>query len=94
VLAPFGIPVFVITGWDLLKREENVTPIGRLFGRPERAASLNAFYRGYRDLLTRRLEGVARKRVYIEEVGDDKALLKGSGSHDMGGIGGGMASAR
>lgn len=89
-LAPFGIPVFVITGWDLLKHEENVTLLGRLFEKPERAAELNAFYRGYRDLLAARLSGVARKRVYIEEVGDYKALLKGSGWHDMVEIGGGI----
>lgn len=90
VLAPFKIPVFVVTGWDVLKHEWNVTTLGRLLDRPERAAKLNAFYRGYRGLLDQRLTGVARKRVYIEEVGDFKALLKGSGWHDMVETGGGI----
>ncbi len=90
VLAPFGIPVFVLTGWDLLKHEWNVDLIGRLFNQPARAAKLNAFYRGYRDLLATRLKDVARKRVYIEEVGDYKTLLKGSGWHDMVETGGGI----
>jgi iron complex transport system substrate-binding protein len=82
--------VFVITGWDVLKHEWNVALLGRLLARPERAAKLNAFYRGYRDLLETRLLGVPRKRVYIEEVGDYKALLKGSGWHDMVETGGGV----
>jgi iron complex transport system substrate-binding protein len=90
VLAPFHIPVFVITGWDVLKHEWNVDLLGRLFAQPERAVKLNAFYRGYRDLLKTRLEGVTRKRVYVEEVGDYKALLKGSGWHDMVETGGGI----
>jgi len=90
VLAPFHIPVFVITGWDVLKHEWNVELLGRLFGQPARAAKLNAFYRGYRDLLKTRLDGGTRKRVYVEEVGDYKALLKGSGWHDMVETGGGI----
>lgn len=36
VLAPFGIPVFVITGWDVLKHEQNVDLLGRLFEQPAR----------------------------------------------------------
>lgn len=90
VLAPFDIPVFVITGWDVLKHEENVTALGRIFDRVPQAERLNAFYRHYRDLLRTRLAGVTRKRVYIEEVGDYKALLKGSGWHDMVESGGGI----
>jgi iron complex transport system substrate-binding protein len=90
VLAPFKIPVFVVTGWDVLKHEWNVATLGKLLAKPERAEKLNAFYRGYRDLLEKRLQGVQRRRVYIEEVGDYKALLKGSGWHDMVESGGGI----
>jgi iron complex transport system substrate-binding protein len=91
VLEKFGIPVIVMTAWDVLKHEENVSLLGRLFGQPQRAARLNAFYRGYRDLLAQRLQdlGSQRRRVYIEEVGDYKTLLKGSGWHDMVELGGG-----
>ena len=63
--------------------------LGRLYGRPQQAANLNAFYRRYRNLLAQRLQGVVRKRVYIEEVGNYKTLLKGSGWHDMVELGGG-----
>lgn len=90
VLAPFGIPVFVVTGWDVLRHEFNVELLGRLFQRQEQAGRLNAFYRQQRELLSSRLKGVTRKRVYIEEVGDYKALLKGSGWHDMVEEGGGI----
>lgn len=93
VLGRFGIPVVVVTAWDVLKHEENVTLFGQLFEQPQRAARLNAFYRHYRDLLTQRLQNLPmaqRKRVYIEEVGAYKTLLKGSGWHDMVEVGGGV----
>jgi len=93
VLGRFGIPVVVVTAWDVLKHEENVTLFGKLFEQPQRAATLNAFYRRYRDLLAQRLQNLPmaqRKRVYIEEVGAYKTLLKGSGWHDMVEIGGGV----
>ncbi len=89
-MAPFGIPVVVITGWDVLKHEYNVDLLGRIFDKPAEAAKLNAFYRHYRNLLAERLKGVERKRVYLEEVGDYKTLLPGSGFHDMVQEGGGL----
>ncbi|MBV8622482.1 MAG: ABC transporter substrate-binding protein [Herbaspirillum sp.] len=89
VLGHFNIAVVVVTAWDVLRHEQNVTLLGQLFGQPQRAEKLNAFYRGYRDLLLQRLKGVKRKRVYIEEVGNYKTLLRGSGWHDMVELGGG-----
>ena len=83
ILGDFGIPVVVLTGWDLLKHEWNVELLGRLFDRQARAAQLNAFYRQWREVLGTRLKGVNPKRVYFEEVGDYKTVLKGSGWHDM-----------
>ncbi|MCE7796183.1 ABC transporter substrate-binding protein [Sphingobium sufflavum] len=90
ILAPLGIPVAVMTAWDVLKHEENVTLLGRIFDRPDEAARLNAFYRKWRDLLAVRLKGVERKRVYLEEVGEYRTLLPGSGWHDMIETGGGL----
>ncbi|RYF53270.1 MAG: ABC transporter substrate-binding protein, partial [Comamonadaceae bacterium] len=89
VLKPFGIPVIVVTGWDLLKHEWNVTLLGQLFSQPERAARLNAFYRHWRDTLRSRLQGATPQRVYFEEVGQYKTVLQGSGWHDMIETGGG-----
>lgn len=90
VLQAFGIPVVVVTGWDLLKHEWNVALLGRLFGRPEPARRLNAFYRHWRDALRTRLQGAEPRRVYFEEVGDYKTALPGSGWHDMIEAGGGQ----
>lgn len=90
VLAGFGLPVVVVTTWDLLKHEWNIELLGRLFARQTQAAKLNAFYRQWRDELRRRLAGAAPLRVYFEEVGDHKTVLKGSGWHDMIEAGGGI----
>lgn len=90
VLTPLHIPVAVITAWDVLKHEENVTLMGQLFERPEQAAELNAFYQHWNTVLQERLKGVTRKRVYLEEVGDYRTLLPGSGWHDMIETGGGL----
>lgn len=83
LMTPLGIPVAVVTAWDVLKHERNATLLGKLFERPQEARALNDFYRHWRDLLARRLQGVTRKRVYLEEVGDYRTLLPGSGWHDM-----------
>ena len=64
-------------------RSQRRALLGRLLDQPGRAAKLNAFYRHFADLLAERTAGLARKRVYFEEVGDYKTVLKGSGWHDM-----------
>jgi len=89
-LAVFEIPLLVVTGADSTLHEENVDLIGRVFGRSERAAELNGFYRHYRDLLAERLEGVEPVRVYFEETTDYGTVLEGSGWHDMVAIAGGV----
>lgn len=88
-LEPFGIPVLVITAWDAEKHEENVTLMGEIFGRPEGAEALNAYYTEYRDLLAERLEGVAPVPVYLEETRPLVTVTPGSGWHDMIAQGGG-----
>ena len=89
-LEPFGIPVLVITAWDVLKHVDNITMLGQLFGEPERARELNEFYLSYIDLLKSRLEGVEPRTVYFEEVQDYRTCLVGSGWHDMIETGGGV----
>lgn len=90
VLSGFGVPVVVVTAWDLLKHEWNIELLGRLFARPQQATKLNVFYSYWREELRKRLDGAARPRVYFEEVGDNKTVLKGSGWHDMIEAGGGL----
>jgi len=82
-LAPFGIPVVVLTGWDVLKHEENIALLGKLTGEADRAAALNAFYRKHIDMLKERTAGVATPKVYFEADRENVTVLKGSGWHDM-----------
>lgn len=82
-LKPFGIPVLVLTGWDVLKHVSNIEAFGRLFAKEEQAARLNAFYTEHMDLLRQRLAGAERKTVYLEEKTPFRSVLPGSGWHDM-----------
>lgn len=82
-LASFGIPVLVVTGWDVKRHEENIKLLGTLTGRPDRAAELNAFYRKYMDLLAERTAGVETPSVYFEADRENVTVLNGSGWHDM-----------
>jgi len=82
-LAPFGIPVVVLTGWDVLKHEENVSMLGLLTGNKDRADGLNAFFRKHMDLLAERVSGVEQPKVYFEADRENVTILKGSGWHDM-----------
>ena len=82
-LEPFDIPVVVLTGWDVLKHVSNIEAFGKMFGQPERAAKLNAFYTKHMALLEERLEGVEPKNVYLEEKTPFRSVLQGSGWHDM-----------
>lgn len=88
-LEPFDIPVVVLTAWDVLKHEENVTLMGQIFGHPEQAEALNVYYTGYRDMLIERLEGVAPVPVYLEEKRPLVTVTPGAGWHDMIALGGG-----
>lgn len=83
-LKPFGIPVLVITAWDIETHERNGELLGRIYDQAERARKFNAFYRKYRNLLDARLAGLpSRKRVYIEETRANVTAIEGSGWHAM-----------
>ena len=68
-LAPFGIPVLVVTGWDAADLPNQIDAIGRIFGVEENAAALKAFYQSNAQALAGCLEGLAeaeKKTVYWE----------------------------
>lgn len=75
-LEPFDIPVVVLTGWDVLKHVPNIEAFGEMFGEPERAEQLNAFFTENMDLLAERLEGDEPKRVYLEEKTPWRSVLQ------------------
>ena len=83
-LAEFGIPVVVITGWDVNKYASNLTMIGQLTGNEDRAAKLIATHTKYTNLLKDRLKGVPKVSMYLETKGGvHKSVVPGSGWHDM-----------
>jgi iron complex transport system substrate-binding protein len=66
-LAPFGVKVVVVTGWDNADMENQIAVVGRLFGVEDNAAKLWKFYEGHAQKLTERLGGLKeRKKVYWE----------------------------
>jgi len=82
-LEPFGIPVVVITGWDVNKHAANIDMIGKLVGSPDRAAQLNAMHKKYTDLISERLAGVSPRSIYLEKTVNNTTSVPGSGWHDM-----------
>ncbi|MEU6641904.1 ABC transporter substrate-binding protein [Saccharomonospora sp. NPDC046836] len=81
-LAPFGIEVLVITGWDPKVLREYVPVLGRAFGTEEPAAEVAALYDDISDVLDHGLQGVQPRRVYFENNADFITALPGSGWHD------------
>jgi len=82
-LSSFGIPVVVITGWDVNKFADNITMIGDLVGNPDRAAALVALHAKYTKLIEDRLQGVTPRTIYLEKTVDYTTSVPGSGWHDM-----------
>lgn len=88
-LEKFGIPVVVLTGWDLEEHLLTVNALGRLFDRPSAADRLTAFYAKHRATLTERLRGVTPRAVFLENQREFSSPIPGSGWHDMITMGGG-----
>lgn len=82
-LATFDIPVLVFTGWDPLQRESIVTKTGLMTGNEDQAEKLNAWFDGLYTRLEAGLDGVERRRVFVEHRADWRTPIPGSGWHDM-----------
>lgn len=70
MLAPFGIKVLVITGWDNADLVNQIEAIGRIFGEEENAAKLVQFYQSTQQQLDQCLAGVTEKKTVYWEYGD------------------------
>ena len=82
-LKSFGIPVVVVTGWDVNKHTANIDMIGKLTGKEDRAAELNTLHKKYTDMIDTRLKGVEPRTIYLEKTVDFTTSVPGSGWHDM-----------
>ena len=85
-LAPFGIPVLVVTAWDPKLFVQNVNLLGQIFGTEDRAKELSDFYTEITSLLSTRLAGLTdadRPSVYFENGQPFLTGVPGSGWNDM-----------
>src|SRR5699024_3776289 len=80
-LETFDIPVVVATAWDYDAFEETVTLLGQVFGQEDEAAELKAFHDEIKDVVSTRIEGLDRPRVYFEVDGPLVTPVPGSGFH-------------
>lgn len=83
-LSPFGIKVIVITGWENTSFAKQIEIAGKAFAREEKAKEYADFCQKQVDLLAAALKDVAgQKTVYLENSGEYKTCLPGSGWNDM-----------
>jgi iron complex transport system substrate-binding protein len=82
-LAPFGIPVFVISGYDTADFVNQCGNIGKMFGVEESAQAFCRYFTDRLDYISRQLEGVEERTYYFEENGDYAAVLPGNTFYHM-----------
>ena len=80
-LETFDIPVVVATAWDYEAFNETVTLLGGVFGQEDEAAELTEFHSEIVEVVSSRVEGVERPRVYFEVDGPLVTPVPGSGFH-------------
>ncbi len=92
-LEPFGIDVFVVTGWDPKVLREYIPVLGEILGTEEQAAEAAAFFDDIDATLTEGLDGLSedeKRTVYYENNAEYATGVPGSGWHDVIVDGGGV----
>ncbi|MDQ7095738.1 ABC transporter substrate-binding protein [Desulfosporosinus sp. PR] len=83
-LSSFGIKVIVVTGWQNEDFAKQIEIMGQAFGAESKAKEYTAFCQKQVDLLAAALKNVAgQKTLYLENSGDYKTCIPGSGWNDM-----------
>ncbi|MHB8279994.1 MAG: ABC transporter substrate-binding protein [Candidatus Humimicrobiaceae bacterium] len=82
-LTPFGIKVVVVTCWKNANFVKQVEILGKAFDVKENADEFISFCQAPLSLISERLKGAKRKTVYLENNGEYKTCLVGSGWNDM-----------
>ncbi len=86
-LAPAGIQVIVVTGWDTAHMSEQIDILGKVFGNEEGAQKLSSFFTSTMDAVKQRVSTVDHKKTIYWEYGDDyKTAVPGTsndGWHQM-----------
>lgn len=76
-LAPFGIKVFVISGYDTSDFKNQVMNIGKMFDVEKGANEFLAYFNNPLDYIAKSLQGVPKKTVYFETTTDFKTSFPG-----------------
>lgn len=82
-LEPFGIPVFVISGYDTADFENQVSNIGKMFGTEEEAQEFFQYFNEKLEYIDTQLEGVEKRSVYMEATTPYSTILPGDPMYDM-----------
>ena len=69
-LAPFGIKVFVISGYDTGDFENQIRNIGRMFNTEDEAEEFLNYFTQPLDYIREQLQGVEKKTIYFETTRD------------------------
>lgn len=82
-LAPFGIKVFVISGYDTMDFENQCANIGKMFAVEEAAQKFCSYFTEKLDYINQQLEGVEPRTYYYEGNTDYTSTLPGDYFYDM-----------
>lgn len=82
-LEPFGIEVFVISGYDTADFENQVNNIGTMFAVEDSAQEFLDYFEGKLDYINTQLKDVEKKTVYVESTNPYSTILPGDPMFDM-----------
>lgn len=82
-LAPFGIKVFIISGYDTSDFENQINNIGAMFDKKDEAHAFKKYYDDTLGYISKQLEGVEKKSVYWESTKDYKTSFPGNYYYNM-----------
>lgn len=90
VLAPFGIKVFVVSGYDTFDFINQVTNLGKMFGEEQGAENFIAWYRGIADYITTNVAKVEPRTVFLETLTEFSTTFEGDFFYGMVDLSGGQ----
>ncbi len=82
-LEPFGIKVFVISGYDTSDFKNQVSNIGMMFGTEEQATKFYNYFNDKLQYINKQLDSVDKKTLYLEQVKDYQTTIPGDYFYDM-----------
>lgn len=82
-LAPFGIKVIVISGYDTNDFHNQVKNIGIIFGKEKEAEKFEKYYNEPLEYIQKKLKGVKKRTVYWEDAKDYYTSFPGSYYYNM-----------